>query len=116
MDRTAYRYDLEYRATVRAEILTLAKGLISGNLRIIAVERKMNRFVDSVEPEIATLLDVFAGINSETDALPIDDERALWNSEALEQEDLKIGMAEECWRERAATAAKLLVSLLEPTS
>src|SRR5215831_7927245 len=52
MDRTDYRYNHEYRATVRAQMLALASGLIAGDLDLIAVARKLNVFCDGVEPEI----------------------------------------------------------------
>jgi hypothetical protein len=116
MDRTDYRYNSEYRATVRAQMIVLANGLIAGDLGLIAVARKLSSFRDGVEPEIGALLDVFVGIHSETDALPIEEERALWNAEALAREDRKISAAEERWRQRAVRAATQLVPLLKQNS
>ena len=97
-------------------MLALAKGLIGGNLGIIAAARKLHTFTDGVEPEIGALLNIFAGIASETDALPIGDERSLWNAEALVQEDGKIATAERHWREDGMGAAMRLVRLLEQAS
>jgi hypothetical protein len=116
MDRTDYKYNLEYRATVRAEMLALATGLIAGDLGLIAVARKLNGFRDGVEPEISSLLDVFVAIHSETDALPVGNVRALWNAEALARQDKEISAAEERWRDRAVAAATQLVHLLEQSS
>jgi hypothetical protein len=116
MDRTAYRYNLEYRATVRAEMLALARGLIAGDLGLIAVARKLNGFGDGVEPEIGRLLDVFVAIHSETDVFPIGKERALWNAEALARKDKGRLAVEQRWRDNAVAAATQLVRLLEQSS
>ena len=97
-------------------MLALAKGLIDRSLGIIAAARKLRCFEDGVEPEIAGLLRFFVGIHSETDALPLGEERALWNAEALAKEDLKIDAAERLRRDRATIAATRLVRLLEQTS
>ena len=71
MDRTSYRYNLEYRASVRAEILRLVKQLLSGELSVVAAARALKPFRDVVEPEIGEILNVFVGIDSETDSLPL---------------------------------------------
>jgi len=97
-------------------MLALASGLIAGDLDLIAVARKLNVFRGGVEPEIDALLNVFVAIHSETDALPIGEERALWNAEALAREDRKISAAEERWRHEAVGAATQLIRLLEQNS
>jgi hypothetical protein len=93
-------------------MFTVARQFLGGELGLVETARKLLKF-DGVEPEIGTLLDVFAGICSETDALPIAAERALWNPQALEVEDRKIAAAELRWRCRANEAASQLVRLLE---
>ena len=113
MDRTDYRYNLEYREAVRARMLTLAKGVISGDLGAIAAARELKGFQDGVEPEIGVLLIVFVAIDSETDALPVGKERTLWNAEALVREDRKIAAAELRWRAKAVDSATQLVRILE---
>jgi hypothetical protein len=72
------RINSEYRADVRAQIVALASGLVAGDLGLVAVTRKLSAF-RGVEPEISALLDVFVAVNSETDALPIGEERTLWS-------------------------------------
>jgi hypothetical protein len=116
MDRTDYRYNSEYRADVRAQIVALASGLVAGDLSLVPVARKLSAFRDGVKSEIGALLDVFVAIHSETDAMPIGEERALWNTEALVREDRRISAAEERWRHKAVTAAKQIVRLLEQSS
>jgi hypothetical protein len=113
MDRTAYRCNLEYREAVRTQMLTLAKEVVSGNIGIVVVARELSGFRDGVEPEIGRLLDVFVGLNSETDALPVGPERSLWNAEALARKDEEIRAIEQQWRDRAVNAAMQLARLLE---
>jgi hypothetical protein len=90
MDRADYRYNSEYRATVRAQMIALAKGLVADDLGLIPVARKLSTFCDGVELEIGALLNVFVAVHSETDALPIGEERTLWNAETLVREDKKL--------------------------
>jgi hypothetical protein len=113
MDRTDYKCNLEYRTAVRAQMLALASGLLAGEVGIIEAARKLWRFGDGIEPEIASLLDVFTAIDSETDALPVGKERVHWNREALAREDVKISAAERLWHDHAMEAATQLVWLLE---
>lgn len=116
MDRTSYRYDLEYRAGVRACMRAVATQLLAGTIGVIAVARELSQFRDGIEPEIGKLLDVFVGLDSETDDLPIGDQRAHWDPEALKQKDPEIAAAEARWRERALAAARQIVSLLSQES
>jgi hypothetical protein len=113
MDRSQYRINLEYRATARVQMLTVARQFLAGELGLVQTARELPKFRDGVEPEIGALLDVFVGICSETDALPIGTERALWNVRALEVEDRKIAAAELQWHGRATAAARQLIGLLE---
>jgi hypothetical protein len=94
-------------------MLVIARQFLGGELGLLHTARELVKFRDGVGPEIGTLLDVFVGIHSETDALPIGTERALWNAEALKLEDRKIADAELRWRSRANEAATQLVRLLE---
>jgi hypothetical protein len=117
MDRTDYRYNLEYRAAVRKQMLVLASQLLAGELGVIDVSRKMSRFIFvGVEPEVEALLRVFSGISSETDALPVGNEREFWSPEALKREDPSIVAAERKWAGEAIEAATKLVRLLETST
>jgi hypothetical protein len=61
-------------------------------------------------------LDVFVAICSETDALPIAAEKALWNPQAWVVEESKIAAAESRWRGRADEAASQLVKITRDQS
>ena len=78
-------------------MLTVARQFLGGDLGLIETARELLKFRDGVEPDIGTLLDIFVSIRSETDALPIPTEQALWNSQALEGERRKIAAAELRW-------------------
>jgi hypothetical protein len=97
-------------------MLAQASGLVAGDLGVIAAARKLRGFWDGVEPEIGALLLVFVGIDSETDALPVGNERAHWNAEALARKDIEIRAAEQRWRGQAVAAATQLIHLLEQSS
>jgi hypothetical protein len=116
MNQTDYRYNLEYRETVRARMLDLATRFLSARIGVIEVARELRSFVDIPEEEFRPYLDVFMGIDSETDALPIGDVRLRWSPDAFRREDLKIAVAERRWLEQAMSAAKSLVRLLDPKS
>jgi hypothetical protein len=94
-------------------MLALANGFIAGELNLIAVARKLHGFCDGVEPQIGALLDVFVAITSETDALPVNEERAFWSAEALARKDKEIGLVEQRWHDKAIAAATRLARLLE---
>ncbi len=96
-------------------MLGFAKQFLAGEMGVIAVSRKLIAFY-GVEPEIEALLYIFSGIHSETDALPVGDERELWDPEALKREDIKIAAAEQMWARRGIEAATKLVRLLESSS
>src|SRR6266436_3089669 len=113
MDRTQYGINSQYRANVRARMLGTVRQFLGGELGLVQTARELLKFRDGVEPEIGTLLDVFVGIHSETDALPVGTERVFWNPQALELEDRKIVAAELRWGDPANQAAAQLVRLLE---
>lgn len=115
MDRTDYRYNLEYRAHVRARVLALATGFLNGRFGLIDTARKLSEFGE-LEPEFEDSIRVFIAIHSETDALAIGDVRALWDAKALEEQDQKIAAAERQWVEPAKKAAQEIVRLLETKS
>jgi hypothetical protein len=115
MDRTDYRYNLEYRAEIRARIAKLATAYLGGTAGLIETARGLNEFTE-LEQEFSPSIGIFIGINSETDALPIGEARQLWNAEALAREDAKIAAAEQRWKAPATEAAKELLQLLKGRS
>jgi hypothetical protein len=68
------------------------------------------------EPQLGKILLTFAGIDSETDTLPIAGVRKEWNLEALERKDREIAEAEQFYRDSAMNAAAELIRLLDVSS
>ena len=76
----------------------------------------MSHLRHEVEPQIAEVLLTFAGIDSETDALPIGRMRREWNRDALERKGQDIVAAEQFYRDSAMNAAAVLIRLLDVPS
>jgi len=112
MDRTAYRINLEYRASVRTQMLALVTRFLADEAGVVETARKLSAYRDVPDKDIGSQLDVFVGIDSATDGLPLGDARHHWSSEALAREDVKIAEAERHWWKAATTAATALRLLL----
>src|SRR5262249_59003897 len=82
-------------------------------LGVIAASRELSHLRHDADPEAAELLLTFAGIDSETDALPIGKVRKEWNREALKSKAIEIAEAEQFYRVSAMTAAAKLIRLLD---
>jgi len=102
--------------TARFQILHAARQLIAGQLGLIAASRLLSHFRHEAEPEVAEVLLAFAGIDSETDTLPIGSVWDNWCSEALKRKDSEIAEAEQFYRETALNAAAELLRLLDVPS
>jgi len=103
-------------ANVRFQILDAAKQLVAGQLGVIAAARQLSPLRHEAEPQVAEVLLTFAGIDSETDALPIDKVREAWAPEALKRKDHEIAEAEQFYRDSAMNAAAELIRLLDVPS
>jgi hypothetical protein len=106
----------EHQEQIRGQILDVAKELIGGRLGVIAASRELSRLRHDVEPQLAEILLTFAGIDSETDALPIGRVRKGWNRDAPDRKDREIAEAELLYRESAMAAATELIRLLDVPS
>jgi hypothetical protein len=113
MNRDDYPDDTVNRASVRAQILAVAKQLLTGQLDVITAARRLSALHDDAEPEIREALVGFVAIDSETDTLPIGEVRQYWRLDALERKDREIAQAEQCYRDTAVKDAAELIRLLE---
>src|SRR5215470_4421033 len=107
-----YKQASERDKNVRSRILFVANQLMVGQLGVIAASRELSHLRHDADPEAAELLLTFAGIDSETDALPIGKVRNEWNREALKSKDIEIAEAEQFYRVSAMNAAAELIRLL----
>jgi hypothetical protein len=101
------------RTLPESQILSLARQFLGGQLGVIAAARELSPLRHEVEAELAEVLLVFTGIDSETDTLPIGDGRQHWSLEALERKDREIMEVEKFYRQPATEAATRLLQLLE---
>ncbi len=101
------------RTIPESQILSLARQFLGGQLGVIAASRKLSPLRHQVWAELAEVLVVFTGIDSETDTLPIGDVREHWSPEALERKDREIIEVENFHRQPATEAATRLLQLLE---
>ena len=96
------------------EIVRVARRIVDGSVGVIAGAREMTRvhFRSHSKEKDEEFL-VFVGIDSETDHLPVGEVRKHWSAEALAQKDAEIKEAEDFFRDRALTAARVLIQRYE---
>jgi len=95
----------------RKRVVATAEAMLAGQLGIIAGSRQLTR----LQRDVTTInLDpdfrIFVGIVSETDALPLGNQRRFWNPVALQTQDQEISKAEDHFRESALKGCRVLVA------
>jgi hypothetical protein len=103
----------ERHKLLRARVLRVTKALLAGQTGVIEASRELSPLRHEADPRIAEILLVFAGIDSETDSLPIGEVRQYWNGESLKRKDREIAEAEQFYRESAMNAATELLRAIE---
>ncbi len=100
---TVHNADLwqKHRRKVRA----LAQRIISGEVGVIEGSRQMAKFEVWLHARSDEDFRVFAGVNSESDHLPVGEARKHWSSEALLQKDQEILSLEDFYRNEVIAAA-----------
>ena len=106
--------DAEY--FIRGQLVAICESVLAEEMGVIAGSRRLNRLglqlYGARDPDFVT----FAGVDSETDHLPVDSERANWSAEALERKDKEIAHAEKIYREDVFEDCRKLIERfrLEP--
>ena len=99
--------DAEY--FIRGQIVAICESVLAEEMGVIAGSRRLNRLglqlYSAHDPDFIT----FTGVDSETDHLPVDAERANWSAEALERKDAEIAYAEKTYREDVFLACRKLI-------
>lgn len=73
--------------STRAQLVVVARAMLEGQLELIdGVRRLTNLRANTSDPDWDAF-EVIRGVESETDDLPIGEERALWDSRALAEKD-----------------------------
>ncbi|MGD9588031.1 MAG: hypothetical protein AB7Q37_06925 [Pyrinomonadaceae bacterium] len=103
----------EYLDSRREELLSIARGVLSGEVGVIFGSRKIQSFrfdlADGMDPDFL----FFVGVDSVTDHLPVDEERRNWGEEALARKGVEIAEAEAFWRTDVFDACRRLIERFE---
>jgi Protein of unknown function (DUF2489) len=71
----------------KAQLVSVARAMLEGQLDLIDGVRRLTKLrLDMPDPEWDAF-DGIRGVESETDDLPIGEERAFWNTKALAEKD-----------------------------
>lgn len=99
--------DAEY--FIRGQIVAICESVLAEEIGVIAGSRRLKRLGWQLngahDPDFIT----FVAVDSETDHLPVDSERANWSAEALERKDAEIAHAEKLYQEDVFLACRKLI-------
>lgn len=91
----------------------IATDMLAGRVGILLGARELSRLVlELSEDDQGGVLEPFVVIESETDTLPIGNERDFWNRDALREKDHVIQRAEDLYRDMAFKACRELLDAL----
>ena len=99
----------EYLEFCLEKIVSTARAILSGEVGIIAGSRELWSLSYQTGYDRDEDFITFAGIDSETDHLPVDAERENWDKEALKRKDIEIAEYEEFHKDHALRACKRIM-------
>jgi hypothetical protein len=73
--------------SIKAQLVGIAQAMLDGHLELIDGVRRLTKLRANMSEMDRAGFDVIRGVESETDHLPITEERALWNSKAFAEKD-----------------------------
>jgi hypothetical protein len=103
----------EYVLSQRAHVATICEDMLTGATSIILGSRQVTRLRFEVglrDAERDPDFETFVAIDSETDQLPVDKERANWADYALARKVEEIRRAELLYKEVAFSACRSLIA------
>jgi len=101
---------------LRREIVEIAINMLAGSTSFIAGARRISMMCFEAGLGDDPDLNPFVGIDSETDALPIDPEiRSLWSPTALDRLQPEIDRAEKWAQQVLSLHCERLIAKLKPT-
>jgi len=92
-----------------AEVLRISRSLLEGKIGVIVASRALAS-LGSELGGMDTDFVPFVGIASETDHLPVGDERRHWAEDALRRKDAEMAQAEAFYQSAAISGCEQLVS------
>jgi hypothetical protein len=95
----------------RVQVQRIAQMVLEDQIGILEATRALLPLLHG-NPEIVLPDDynLFRGIDSETDHLPLGSVRGTWHSDALLEKDREIARCEALWRERVRSACERILS------
>ena len=100
----------DYLKSLREGLVKTAQGVISGETGIILGCRRLQAYRFDLASEHDVDFMLFVGVDSQTDHLPVDEERQNWSSEALVRKDLEIAEAEKDFRDDVLSACHRIIA------
>ena len=110
---TAPIYNDEHRKWASREIVSIAKGVLSGELGSVAGARQLAAWRFHVGADNDPDFTFFVGVESQTDEIPIGDVRVRWNREALKAKDADLQSFEASVWDKALQACQRLIQRYE---
>jgi hypothetical protein len=105
----------EYIQRQRAQVLAICKGMLAGDIGIILGSRMLTRLRFEVDEEEDPDFLIFKAIDSETDHLPVDEERQNWAESTLLRKDVEIKKYEDFHRGEAFEGCHALITKFGPS-
>lgn len=94
----------------KTSALEILSRLAAGDVGVLCAAQKLSSLRHTLVGDARDEdWDVFVGIDSETDHLPLEEDRTNWAPEALARKDSEIKEAEDFFRARAVEAARNLL-------
>jgi hypothetical protein len=97
-------------AEIRDQIISTANAMIDGSMCFIEGSRRIRSLSFETDDPKDRLFDLFIQLESETDDLPVGDERQYWAREALERADKRANEMCDSYRESMFEACHALIA------
>jgi hypothetical protein len=102
------RYDLEEVQSIRTKVVNTAENILSGKTGIIEGARILTAISHKLVETDTDFL-VFIATASETDHLPVGEERGVWAKSALQEKNIEIKQAENYHKEKIFSACRIMI-------
>jgi hypothetical protein len=99
----------EFAAFTRGKIVAICEAVLKEEIGVIAGSRRLKSLGYELCGDHDEDFLVFVAIDSETDHLPVDQDRRNWGAEALERKDTEIAEAEALYKDEAFAACRKLI-------
>jgi hypothetical protein len=93
----------------QVELVSIAESVLNGDLGVILGSRRLRALERRVTDEFDPDFFIFIHVDSETDHLPVDEERGNWSKEALERKDIEIAEAEALFKEPVVEGCRRII-------